>query len=205
MLYFNQLFGFPANQFFKNLVIAMIAIAIGLVIKLVLKRMFLLLCRYWATFIIGSVIKRLSKPVGFFIPLFLLNVSLAFMVLHPATKMQLSRILEIALTINFCVLLIRFIKVMEDYFFHKVDLKKEDNLKERKLRTQFQFIRKFAISIIVIVTAAIILLSFESMRKIGTGLLTGVGIGGLLLVLPHKNHSETYLPAFRLPLRNPSG
>jgi len=203
MLYFNQLFGFPATQFFSNLAIAIIAIAIGLVIKFILKRIFLLLCKVWATFIIRSIIKRLSKPVGFFIPLLLLNASLVFMELQPTTKMQFNRILEIVLTINFCILLIRSIKVMEDYFFHRFDLKKEDNLKERKLRTQFQFIRKFTISIIIIVTAAIILLSFESMRKIGTGLLTGVGIGGIIIGFAAQKSLGNLLAGFQIAFTQP--
>ncbi len=111
----------------------------------------------------------MSRPVAFFLPLLLLNISLGFMQMNPKYLSQISRILEIALTVNFCVLLIQLIKILEDYFFYKYDLSKEDNLKERKLRTQFQFIRKFTVSLIILITAAIILLSFESMRKIGTG------------------------------------
>jgi small-conductance mechanosensitive channel len=203
MLYINQFFGYSTSQFIKNIIIGFVAVALGLAIKYILKKAFFLFSRYWATFIIGSVIRRLSRPVGFFIPLLLLNTSVGFMEMDPQYRSQFSRVLEIALTINFCVLLIQFIKVLEDYFFHKYDLSKEDNLKERKLRTQFQFIRKFTVALIIIITAAIILLSFESMRKIGTGLLTGVGIGGIIVGFAAQKSLGNLLAGFQIAFTQP--
>ncbi|MET3112716.1 small-conductance mechanosensitive channel [Pedobacter sp. CG_S7] len=203
MQYFDRLFGFPFSHLFQNLVIGFIVIAIGIIIKYILKRIFLLFSRYWATFVINSIIKRLNRPVGFFIPLLLLNASFAFMKMDLSYRIQLSRILEIALTINFCILLIQIIRVLEDYFHLKYDLKKEDNLKERKIRTQLQFIRKFTISFIIIITAAIILLSFESMRKIGTGLLTGVGIGGIIIGFAAQKSLGNLLAGFQIAFTQP--
>ena len=145
----------------------------------------------------------MSKPVAFFLPLLLLNISLGFMQMNPKYLGQVSRVLEIALTVNFCVLLIQLIKVLEDYFFYKYDLSKEDNLKERKLRTQFQFIRKFTVSLIILITAAIILLSFESMRKIGTGLLTGVGIGGIIIGFAAQKSLANLLAGFQIAFTQP--
>lgn len=116
---------------------------------------------------------------------------------------QLSRITEISLTIIFALVLIRIIKVLEDYFYHKYDLNKEDNLKERKIRTQLQFIRKFVVSLIILVTVSIILLSFESMRKIGTGLLTGVGIGGIIIGFAAQKSLGNLLAGFQIAFTQP--
>ncbi|WP_245952613.1 mechanosensitive ion channel family protein [Pedobacter cryoconitis] len=116
---------------------------------------------------------------------------------------QLSRIIEISLTIIFALVLIRIIKVLEDYFYHKYDLNKEDNLKERKIRTQLQFIRKFVVSLIILVTVSIILLSFESMRKIGTGLLTGVGIGGIIIGFAAQKSLGNLLAGFQIAFTQP--
>lgn len=203
MLYFNQFLGFSTSEYITNVIIGLAAIALGLVIKYMLKRLFLLFCKYWATFVIKSVIRRLSRPVAFFIPLLLFNVSLGFMEMGADDKRQIIRVLEIALTINFCVLLIQLIKVFEDYFFYKYDSTKEDNLKERKLRTQFVFIRKFTVALIILITAAIILLSFESMRKIGTGLLTGVGIGGIIIGFAAQKSLGNLLAGFQIAFTQP--
>src|SRR3954465_5621729 len=54
-------------------------------------------------------------------------------------------------------------------------------------------------------TIAALLLSFESMRKIGTGLLTGVGIGGIIVGFAAQNSLGNLLAglqiAFTQPLR----
>lgn len=203
MEYIDDFFGYPIPQFVQNLILAAAAILFGLLLKFILRKTFYFLARIWPNFLINSVIRRMNKPVAFFLPLFFLNIALAFMVMKPYLAKQIDRLLEIALTINFAILLIATIKVLEDYFYHKYDLNKEDNLKERKIRTQLQFVRKFIISLIILLTASIILLSFESMRKIGSGLLAGVGIGGIIIGFAAQKSLGNLLAGFQIAFTQP--
>lgn len=203
MEYIDDFFGYPIPQLIQNIILAVIAVTLGLVLKFIIRKIFKLFSRYWATFQIQSILKHLNGPVGVFIPLLLLNISLDLMVMSPLLNAQFGRVLEILLTINFALILIRIIKVLEDHFYHKYDLNKEDNLKERKIRTQLQFIRKFVISLIVLVTTAIVLLSFESMRRIGTGLLTGVGIGGIIVGFAAQKSLGNLLAGFQIAFTQP--
>lgn len=203
MEYIDDFFGYPIPQFFQNLILAVFAVSIGLILKFIILKIFKFFSRYWATFQIQSIIKHLNGPAGIFIPLLLLNISLSFMVMNILIRSQISRILEICLTVTFALILIRIIKILEDHFYHKYDLNKEDNLKERKIRTQLQFIRKFVVSLIVLVTVAIVLLSFESMRRIGTGLLTGVGIGGIIIGFAAQKSLGNLLAGFQIAFTQP--
>lgn len=203
MEYIDEFFGHPVPQFLQNIIVAVCAVVLGLIIKIVLRKVFKFFSRYWATFEINAIINRLNGPIGIFIPLLLLNASLSFMEMDKLIIAQLGRTLEIALTITFSMILIRTIKVLEDYFYHKYDLNKEDNLKERKIRTQLQFIRKFLVALIILVTIAIVLLSFESMRKIGAGLLTGVGIGGIIIGFAAQKSLGNLLAGFQIAFTQP--
>ncbi|MCX2482073.1 mechanosensitive ion channel family protein [Pedobacter sp. MR2016-24] len=203
MEYIDDFFGYPIPQFFQNIIIAVAAIALGLILKFIGSKIFKFVSRYWASFQIRSIIKHLDHPVGLFLPLLLLNMSMVMMVMDKTVRAQVGRIIEISLTITFALILIRIIKVLEDHFYHKYDLNKEDNLKERKIRTQLQFIRKFVVSLIVLVTVAIVLLSFESMRKIGTGLLTGVGIGGIIIGFAAQKSLGNLLAGFQIAFTQP--
>lgn len=203
MEYIDEFFGHPVPQFLQNVIAAVCAIAFGLILKLIIRKIFKLFSRYWANFEITSILTRLSGPAGVFIPLLFLNGSLSFMEMDKAVKAQLGRAIEIALTITFALILIRTLKVLEDYFYHKYDLSKEDNLKERKIRTQLQFIRKFMVALITLVTIAIVLLSFESMRKIGAGLLTGVGIGGIIIGFAAQKSLGNLLAGFQIAFTQP--
>jgi len=203
MEYIDDFFGDRIPEFIQNIILATSAILIGLLIKFIIKRFFRFFSRFWASFQIKSIIKHLDGPATVFIPLLLLNISLSFMEMGKLFKAQFGRVLEISLTITLAMILIRIIKVLEDHFYHKYDLNKEDNLKERKIRTQLQFIRKFVVSLIVLVTTAIVLLSFESMRKVGTGLLTGVGIGGIIIGFAAQKSLGNLLAGFQIAFTQP--
>jgi small-conductance mechanosensitive channel len=203
MQYIDQIFGYPIPLFFKNLIIGLIAVSLGILIKFIIHKTFILLSRWWDFIIIKSTVKHLRRPVAIFIPLLFLNFSLTLMEMTPTSRLPLTKILEIALTITFALILVRTINILEDYFYLKYDLNKENNLKERKIRTQLQFVRKFIISLIILITAAIILLSFESMRKIGAGLLTGVGIGGIIIGFAAQKSLGNLLAGFQIAFTQP--
>jgi small-conductance mechanosensitive channel len=203
MQYIDQIFGYPIPLLLKNFIIGAIAVLLGILIKFIIHKTFILLSRWWDSIIIKSTIKHLRRPVAVFIPLVFLNFSLTLMEMSPTFRLPLTKILEIALTITFALILVRTIDVLEDYFYLKYDLNKENNLKERKIRTQLQFVRKFIVSLIILITAAIILLSFESMRKIGAGLLTGVGIGGIIIGFAAQKSLGNLLAGFQIAFTQP--
>jgi small-conductance mechanosensitive channel len=199
----DEFLGYPIPQTIQNAITAVIAVLLGLVLKFILKRLFLLFSKYWLSFIIKSIVRHLSRPIGFFIPLLFLNGALDVMKMDKVWHDQISRLLNISIVITFAVILIQGIKVLEDYFYHKYDLSKEDNLKERKVRTQLQFVKRLIIGTIVFLTTCIVLLSFESMRKIGTGLLTGVGIGGIIIGFAAQKSLGNLLAGFQIAFTQP--
>ncbi|MCX2582923.1 mechanosensitive ion channel family protein [Pedobacter sp. MR22-3] len=203
MQYLDHFFGYSIPLLLKNVIIGCIAILLGIIIKFIISKTFILLSRWWDSIVIKSTIKHLKRPVAVFIPLLLLNFSLDLMVMPAKVRVPVEKMLEMALTVTFSLILIRLINVLEDFLFLKYDLNKENNLKERKIRTQLQFIRKFIVSLIIIVTAAIILLSFESMRKIGAGLLTGVGIGGIIIGFAAQKSLGNLLAGFQIAFTQP--
>lgn len=203
MQFLDDFFGFVISPILKNIILGVGAIILGIAIKFILLKFFKFFARYWATFQIQSILKNLSAPIGFFIPLLLLSISSNYMLLTGHSKAQFLKLLEVLLTINFSVILIGVIGILKDIVAHKYDLNKENNLRERKIRTQLQFIRKFIIVLIVLVTTAIVLLSFESMRKIGAGLLTGVGIGGIIIGFAAQKSLGNLLAGFQIAFTQP--
>ena len=182
-----------------------VAIAIGLIVKFLLS---LLLKRkprdgkphFSAT---RSTLSRLGGPFSYFLPLLTLNFLLPLMKMRTTVTPVVNKLVEILLTISFATVLIGVIKVFEDYVYHTFDIQKPDNLKERKIRTQLQFIRRMAITLILILTVCAILLSFNNLRKIGTGLLTGVGVGGIIIGFAAQKSLSNLLAGFQLAFTQP--
>ena len=198
----NKLFEkFP--DLILNILIAVLAVVFGLLIKFALSRIFSYYARTSDIFLIKATIRRMHKAMYFFLPLLMLSMALPLMQMNKSVYEPLTKVIEILFTIAFSVILIQLIKVLEDNFYHHYDFNKADNLKERKIRTQLQFIRKIIIALIIIITAGVILLSFESMRKIGAGLLTGVGIGGIIIGFAAQKSLGNLLAGFQIAFTQP--
>lgn len=201
--FIDQFDHFP-DYIWDGLLIA-IAIVIGLFAKFLLS---LLLRRkprdgkphFSAT---HSILSRLGQSFSYFLPLLTFNFLLPLMKMRTDIKPVVNKAVEILLTISFAAVLIGVIRVFEDYVYHTYDIQKADNLKERKIRTQLQFIRRMAISLIVILTVCAILLSFNNLRKIGTGLLTGVGVGGIIIGFAAQKSLSNLLAGFQLAFTQP--
>ncbi|RFS21945.1 mechanosensitive ion channel family protein [Chitinophaga silvatica] len=191
-------------DFLWNLILAGIAVILGWLIKYLLsfflKKSFIEEKEFS---LVHTIIFRLGKAFNFLLPLLLLNMTLPMMRLNPKYVPFLSKALEIALTLAFAALIIGVVKVLEDYIYHTYDLKKANNLKERKIRTQLQFIRKLVIALILILTVCGILLSFDSMRKLGAGLLTGVGVSGIIIGFAAQKSLGNLLAGFQIAFTQP--
>lgn len=188
-----------------NLGIIVFALTLGFVVKFI----FTLLLKHYKNItdynFFKSLLTHLSVPLNYFVPLLTVNMLLPFLdfKVFYFNLSWLDKLLEILLIITFSNILINAIKILEDYVYHTYDLNKEDNLKERKIRTQLQFIRKVAIVFIVLVTLAIILLSFNNVRKIGAGLLTGVGVSGIIIAFAAQKSLGNLFAGFQIAFTQP--
>jgi small-conductance mechanosensitive channel len=186
-----------------NLAVFVFAILIGLIAKLIINAIFNYNKKYNDYSLFRSIITHFSGPLNHFVPLLMLNLMIPLMELSKEYSVILSHLVEIGLMISFAVLLTSTVKVFEDYVYNTYDLNKTDSLKERKIRTQMQFIRKMLTTLIIFITVAIILLSFDNVRKIGAGLLTGVGIGGIIIGFAAQKSLGNLLAGFQIAFTQP--
>ena len=149
------------------------------------------------------IVRRLGNRIIIFVALLLINFSLPLLPMSERSYYLSNRVVDILLTISFAGILVALVKVGQDFIYHRYDLKKADNLKERKIRTQIGFLRKVLVALIVVVTICVILLSFEHLRKIGTGLLTGVGIGGIIIGFAAQRSLSNLLAGFQIAFTQP--
>jgi len=190
-----------------NLMIIGSSILFGLLIKLLLSLFLKKKAKDTASALdysfFRSLLLRLGAPLNVFLPLFFFNVLLPTMRMPPAIMHRISKGIEILLIICFAWILIRCIKVVQDYVLYRYNIKKTDNLKERKIRTQLQFLRRILVGLIVLLTVAAVLLSFSSMRKVGAGLLTGVGLSGIIIGFAAQKSIGNLLAGFQIAFTQP--
>jgi len=101
--------------------------------------------------------------------------------LSPVAVQALAKALEVLLTLALAWLLIRLLAVAQDLIASRFDVEAADNLRARRVHTQFRLIRRVASVVIGLLAVAMLLASSESFRRLGAGILTSAGLLGLVV------------------------
>ena len=113
------------------------------------------------------------------------------------------RITRTVLYVFGALLLIRIVNVAADTVRHRYSIDSVNNLQERKILTQLQYIQRIVGIVIFIITAAFILLQFDAVRSIGTGLLTSAGVGGIIIGFAAQKSIANLLAGFQIAFTQP--
>jgi small-conductance mechanosensitive channel len=79
----------------------------------------------------------------------------------------------------------------------------QDNLQARKIYTQVKVLKKIAVVVIVIFTASMMLMVFESVRQLGTSILASAGVLGIILGFAAQRSIATVVAGFQIAFTQP--
>jgi small-conductance mechanosensitive channel len=86
------------------------------------------------------------------------------------------------------------------YARYRIDV--TDNLAARRVRTQIHVLRRIFV-VVVIVTTAVILMTFPAIHQLGTGLLASAGLAGLVVGMAMKPTLSSLLAGLQIALTGP--
>ena len=151
----------------------------------------------------GAILKHLRAPFYVFIPLLLLLALTSFYKQVFTDFPVFAKISLMLFYFAFMWLLLRSVNALSEIVQSKFEISEEDNLKQRKVQTQLQFIRKLLKVLIIFIIVSLALLSFESVRKLGAGLLTSAGIAGVILGFAAQKSISNLLAGLQLAFSQP--
>lgn len=166
------------------------------------------------------VLKRVGKdprnilPVNFAhrikIPLLIFLASLIAQVAvigdifrFEATKTIVGHLSIIGIVVSIAWFLIFSFKVFKNQMLRKYDVDSANNLKARKVYTQYTILENIIIFIIVVLALGISLMSFDSIRSIGLSVLTSAGIAGIIIGLAAQKAIATLLAGIQIAITQP--
>jgi small-conductance mechanosensitive channel len=100
-------------------------------------------------------------------------------------------------------LLIIVLRRMKQNILKRHDITVEDNLRSRKLHTQINILEKVVIFVIVLITVASILLSFDGIRQIGIGIFASAGVAGIIIGLSAQKVVGALLAGIQIAITQP--
>ena len=99
----------------------------------------------------------------------------------PEVEAAGESVLYVALVISLAWLVSRLVRAADQSLGDRLDIAKADNLSERRILTQVGLLRRVINVGLIVVALALVLLQFETFRRVGAGLLASAGIAGIVL------------------------
>ncbi len=118
---------------------------------------------------------------------------------HNGMQLTASILLVVAITWG----IIAVIRTAKIRLLARYDIDVADNLRMRKLHTQYNILEKILIFVIVLIALGITLMQFEGVRNIGISLFASAGIAGLVIGLAAQKALGTILAGFQIAITQP--
>lgn len=99
--------------------------------------------------------------------------------------------------------IINTLRIVKARILTKYDISEADNLRARKIQTQYVVLENTIIFIVVVVAIGIALMSFSSIRNVGISVLTSAGIAGIIVGFAAQRALGTVLAGIQIAITQP--
>lgn len=179
------------------------AVLIGVLLGRVVARA----TRRWAratdTTLDDTIADGLGPPLRWSMPVLGLRLSLPLTALPHEPLASAGHACTIALLLLGGWTLLRAVSVAEVVAIHRLDVSVSDNLHARSLQTQLRGFRNIARFAIGLLTLALVLMTFEQVRRLGMSLLASAGVAGIVIGFAAQRSIATVIAGVQIALSQP--
>lgn len=149
-----------------------------------------------------SLIRHCYRPLQWTIVLFVIRLALP--VAFPEENLgTLNHYLGLVLIALISWLLIKGMYVLEDYVVERFEVNVEDNLRARKIHTQFRVLKRITIIVVGTIALATMLMTFPRIRQLGTTILASAGIIGIVVGMAAQRTIGTFIAGLQIAFTQP--
>ncbi len=184
-------------------IIASVVILASLLLHLLLSRLFSRINRKKEDNTLWLAWRKFRNPILTVILLVDFIILKELFTVEAKTSEAVNHFITIA--IIFCVtwLLIRSINLTRELILNQYDISEKDNLKARKVYTQFRVLERIIIFMVILISLALALMTFESIRRIGISMFASAGVAGIIIGFAAQKLLSSILAGFQIALTQP--
>jgi small-conductance mechanosensitive channel len=179
------------------------ATAVGLVVALVLLRVLKAWARRTPTQLDDEVLARLSGPLKLLVPLAIAYSMTPALSVPERVRAGTAHALLVVLVLACAWLALRVGRAFEHVLAHKLTGGAAGDLRARTVHTQVRALRNVVDFAIVVIAVGGALMTFESVRQFGTGLLASAGIAGLAIGFAAQRSLANVIAGVQLAVAQP--
>jgi len=150
-------------------------------------------------------IGRFSRPAFWIVGIAAAMSAVPFFQLNDSMAGTVEHILHIIFLICIGWVLVAFVYTFEDVMVRRYDMSTADNLNARRIRTQLAVIRRIALIFVFVLTAGLVLYTFNHTRiwQYGAGLIASAGLASFALASAAKTTVGNMLAGIQIALTEP--
>jgi small-conductance mechanosensitive channel len=147
-----------------------------------------------------SITLHCAAPLRLIFPLLALDIVMPSLTIHPAVDDLVQHVIALSLIAAVGWLIIRALLVAEDMLVERFRIDVPDNLRARRVRTQFEVFRRVASVAVFVIALGIALTTFKWANKLGDTVLASAGIVGLAASLTARPTIENLVAGLQIAL-----
>ncbi|MGH7529818.1 MAG: mechanosensitive ion channel family protein [Gemmatimonadales bacterium] len=151
----------------------------------------------------GAVVRRARGPARLALVLFAILFVLPNAPMDAGVRASIQHLIAIGLIGCIAWGVIALVDVVEDVMRTKFRIDVADNLEARRIATQTQVLRRVVVVLVTIVAIGVALMTFPSIRQIGTSLLASAGLAGLVVGMAMRPTLANLLAGVQIALTQP--
>jgi small-conductance mechanosensitive channel len=184
-------------------IIALSVVLFSFLIYFVISWLLLRIGRKSPDNLIGIAWQKFRNPVLFLI--LLIDFIILQGLFTPGVEITTFTAIFIKLAFIFVItwFVIRSINLSREVILRQYDISEKDNLKARKIYTQFRVLENIIIFIVILVAIAIALMTFDGIRRIGVSLFASAGVAGIIIGFAAQKLIASVLAGFQIALTQP--
>lgn len=151
-----------------------------------------------------ALLKRSYQPTRLILPLLLARLVLrGFMGDADEHSTGLVHLIDLALIAGSGWFLVSLTYVLHDIVDLKYDVTLSDNYTARRVQTQVQVLRRITSTLIILVTIAAMLMTFDSVRAFGQTVLASAGLAGIIAGLAARPTVSNLIAGMQIAMTQP--
>jgi len=181
------------------------AILLGSVLHIVLFLVLKKIAESTETALDNLLITRIRGSFLVLLPLLSvsLSVSLFQEVMPEGALSVIHPIVHLLLIVSIAWVFIGLINYLQDTLLRRYQLEVKNNLQARRMHTQISIIKKIITVFIILLAFVAILMQFEALRSIGTGILASAGLVGIIVGFAAQKTIGNLLAGIQLAFTQP--
>jgi len=152
---------------------------------------------------LGQLLSRTGGPTRLALVIFAVSLALQWAPFDPELTATIRHLLLIGFIVLVGWIAIIFIGVTADLYLGRFELGAESSLLAREHLTRVRILQRATDTLIIVVTAAATLMTFESFRQYGVSLFASAGVVGIVVGLAARPVLSNFIAGIQIAMTQP--